>query len=672
MKNFLLSVFCLFFVATGWTQEKDKVAWRLKLKQVDVTAQRKFQDIGITRTEIDTMVLRESVINSLADILSQSTSVFIKNYGRGTLATASFRGTAPSHTQVLWNGMKINSPMLGQVDFSLIPSYFVDDLSLWHGASSVNVTGGGLGGAVTLSNKPMAGVGMDLNFIQGISSFNTYDDFLHFRYASAKWQSSTRICYVNSQNDFKYRNYNKKDFDKDGNFISYPIERNKNCKYRDLHLLQEVYYDRKDGNRFSFAGWYVDSKRGIPMLDVNYREENEAKNQQKQNTLRVVAGWDHNREKLKIAGKVGYNFDHILYTYEGEVAEGVLAEMQHASSYVHSGFISGETEYFPSEKWMLKANISGQFHFVDSWDKITATGYEKNRTEVSALATLRYRPWKRLGLAVDVREEYYGEYTPVIPAAFLDIVLWPRYEVILKSSIAKNFHYPTLNDLYFLPGGNDTLKTEKGYTYDLGMEFTVRSGEAFSLKGEVTAYDSHIDDWIVWLPTFKGFWSPVNVKKVHSYGWELKGKAAFKWGAWKLFLDANWAQTRSINHGDPMSWADESIGKQLVYIPEYSSGVIGRLEWKGFSFLYKYNYYSERFTTSSNEKATKIGHLGSYYMNDISLEKRFKIQHTAFSLKFSVYNLFDEEYVSVLSRPMARRNYGFFIGINPRWWRSGQ
>ena len=129
MKRYLLLFVCLVLFLAGFAQEKDKVAWRLKLDQVDVTAQRRFQDIGTTRTEIDTMVLRENVVNSLADILSQSTSVFIKNYGRGTLATASFRGTAPSHTQVLWNGMKINSPMLGQVDFSLIPSYFINDIS---------------------------------------------------------------------------------------------------------------------------------------------------------------------------------------------------------------------------------------------------------------------------------------------------------------------------------------------------------------------------------------------------------------------------------------------------------------------------------------------------------------------------------------------------------------
>ena len=200
--------------------------------------------------------------------------------------------------------------------------------------------------------------------------------------------------------------------------------------------------------------------------------------------------------------------------------------------------------------------------------------------------------------------------------------------------------------------------------------YTIRKSDRFSFHGEVSAYNSKIDDWIVWLPTYKGFWEPKNVKEVHSYGWELKGKVQTKFGGWTLYLDANWAQTRSINHGDPVNWADESIGKQLVYIPEYSSSIMGRLGWKGFIFTYKYNYFSERYTTSSNEMQTKIGRLGSYYMNDISLEKRFRVHPVDFTLKFSVYNLFGEEYVSVLSRPMAGRNYGFFIGINPKWGQS--
>lgn len=663
---FLISWICFFFELQA--QEKEHVAWKLKLDQVDITAQRKFQDIGVAKTKIDTVILRESVVNSIADILSQNTSIFIKNYGRGTLATASFRGTAPSHTQVLWNGMKINSPMLGQVDFSLIPSYFVDDMTLWHGASSVNVSGGGLGGAITLNTKPMEWKGTELNFIQGISSFNTYDEYLNLRYATEKWQSSTRVCYVNSRNDFKYRNISKVNIDDDGSVKDEMLtERNKNGAYRDFHFLQEFYYDLGDGNKFSLAAWLMDSKRGIPMLFTNQREENEAFNEQKETTLRLVGNWEYYRDKLKFDGKAGYNYDRILYTYDGLIGPDDRANIISTRSIVHSVFLQGEAQYVLSERLMFNAILSGNYYQVSSLDQKVAEGYDEGRTELSGLISARYRPHKRIGIAADIREEYYGQFTPVIPAAFIDIVLWPENGVILKGSVARNFRYPTLNDLYFIPGGNDSLRCEKGITYDGGIEFLLKSGDVFSFKGEITGYSSRIDDWILWLPALHGYWTPMNVKKVHSYGWELKGNVGLKFKDWMLWVNALWAQTRSINQGDPLGWTDKAIGRQLVYIPEYSSSVMGKLSWKGFTLVYKYNYFSERYTTSSNETKTKIGRLTPYYMNDISFEKQMTVGKTGLSLKLTVNNLFNEEYVSVLGHPMARRNYGFFIGIHPRW-----
>lgn len=113
----------------------------------------------------------------MADILTFNTSIFVKQYGRATLSTVAFRGTSPSHTQVTWNGMRINSPMLGMTDFSMIPSYFIDDASLLHGTSSVNEAGGGLGGAVKLSTRPADADGFNLQYTQGVGSFSTFDEF---------------------------------------------------------------------------------------------------------------------------------------------------------------------------------------------------------------------------------------------------------------------------------------------------------------------------------------------------------------------------------------------------------------------------------------------------------------------------------------------------------------
>ena len=192
--------------------QRDSTARTVDIERVEIAGVRPMKEIGVQRTVLDSALLRENISSSLADALSAGSTIFIKSYGRATLATASFRGTAPSHTQVTWNGMKMNSPMLGQVDFSLIPSYFVDDAAIYHGASSVGITGGGLGGAVTLGTKEPETPGFSMRYVQGIGSFTTFDEFLRLSYRGKRWSSSTRVLVSTSENDFRYRNYDSKQF----------------------------------------------------------------------------------------------------------------------------------------------------------------------------------------------------------------------------------------------------------------------------------------------------------------------------------------------------------------------------------------------------------------------------------------------------------------------------
>ena len=140
------------------------------------------KEIGTQQTKFDTVALKENIALSMADVLTFNSSIFVKNYGRATLSTVAFRGTSASHTQVTWNGMRINNPMLGMTDFSMIPSYFVDGSEVYHGATSVNVTGGGIGGAVELSTKQQEHRGLDLQYIQSLASFSTHDEYLRVSY----------------------------------------------------------------------------------------------------------------------------------------------------------------------------------------------------------------------------------------------------------------------------------------------------------------------------------------------------------------------------------------------------------------------------------------------------------------------------------------------------------
>ena len=88
------------------------------IETVTVVGARPMADIGIQKTVFDEELLREDVTFSLADMLAHNSPVYIKSHGRGTAATVSLRGTGASHTQVMWNGMSMNSPLFGMMDLS--------------------------------------------------------------------------------------------------------------------------------------------------------------------------------------------------------------------------------------------------------------------------------------------------------------------------------------------------------------------------------------------------------------------------------------------------------------------------------------------------------------------------------------------------------------------------
>ena len=661
-------------------QDDDDIRWYFNLSEIPIYAERPIKEIGTQLTKLDSVVLKENIALSVADVLTFNTSIFVKNYGRATLSTVAFRGTSASHTQVSWNGMKINNPMLGMTDFSMIPSYFVDDAMLLHGTSSVNETGGGLGGAVKLSTKPAQANGFGLQYIQGVGSFKTFDEFLRLTYGNEHWQTSTRIVYSSSPNDYKYRNHDKKEnvYDENMNIIDqyYPIERNRSGAFKDLHILQEAYYNTNRGDKFGLNAWYINSNRELAMLTVDYGDATEFENRQRENTFRSVLSWDHIKEDWKLAAKAGYIHTKMNYDYKRDLGNGIMAHMIQSRSKINTFYGNIEGEYYIGKKWLFTASVTAHQHFVESRDKSimqqdgneAIVGYRKGRVELTNSVSAKWRPIDRLGMSVVIREELVGnEWSPVIPAFFIDGVISKKGDVVAKASVSRNYRFPTLNDLYFMPGGNPDLKKESGWTYDAGVSFAVGKEGIYSLSGSANWFESFIHDWIIWLPTTKGFFSPDNIKDVHAYGIELKGNLDVALSKeWHLGLDGTLSWTPSINEGEPRSPADQSVGKQLPYVPEVSSTVTGRLTWKTWSFLYKWCYYSERYTMSSND-ISLTGKLPQYFMSNISLEKTVSCKWAEFSIKGAVNNLFNEEYLSVLSRPMPGINFEVFLGITPKF-----
>lgn len=55
-------------------------------------------------------------------------------------------------------------------------------------------------------------------------------------------------------------------------------------------------------------------------------------------------------------------------------------------------------------------------------------------------------------------------------------------------------------------------------------------------------------------------------------------------------------------------------------------------------------------------------------MSSVALESGLPFKWLDLQLKMAVNNLFNEDYLSVLSRPMLGINFEFFVGVTAKVW----
>ncbi len=126
----------------------------------DTLLGKEFQTLVVKDTRDVPKVFREEKINldpqqtgdQLDDFLQSQTGLHIRDYGPGQLSSITFRGMNPSQTTVYWNGVEMNSAMLGQADLSVIPLSGVNQVSVRHGNANQRDGFGGIGGSVMLSS----------------------------------------------------------------------------------------------------------------------------------------------------------------------------------------------------------------------------------------------------------------------------------------------------------------------------------------------------------------------------------------------------------------------------------------------------------------------------------------------------------------------------------------
>ena len=616
----------------------------------------KKEEAGMKKSKIDSIIIHEKINLSLSDLLSENTAVFIKDHGRGALATASFRGTAPSHTQVSWNGININSPMAGMVDFSLIPVYIIDDLDIKHGTASIADRSGGLGGSINISNRADWNNRLSGKYIQGLGSYSTFDEFLQLNAGSSKLQSKTRLYHNYSKNNFTFINRGIGIPDPQTGQIVNPVDTNDKASYKKYGLLQELYLRAGPGDIVSLRYWGQGASRSIPRATSYEGPDNSNLNRQSDTDHRLTADWKHFSERSTFELRSAYSFKELNYILEN-IVHGmgfipVIYSESRQSVFANHAAYTIET----ASGFSFNTGIDANIYSVNTRDTVSNKGYDEGRSEFSLFLSMNRQFAERLNLSIMMRRDLIDKkLSPFIPYLGFDLALVKSRAFILKGNIAGNYHHPSLNDLYWEPGGNPELLPERGYSMELGFEYQAQL-PSHRLEAGLTAYRSDIDNWILWIPGYRGYWEPINIRRVLSKGMELNLAMEGTVGAVEYRMLGTYAYTSSVNYGDTGIWGDESYGKQLVYVPLHSGNIMIKVLYRGFSLGWQHNSYSERFTTSSND-ISRRDRLYPYFMNKLSAGKEVKIGDVLLSGELSINNLFDEEYHSILYRPMPGRNY---------------
>ncbi|MCR4849151.1 MAG: TonB-dependent receptor plug domain-containing protein [Bacteroidales bacterium] len=610
----------------------------ITLNAVNVTAEgiQKEELRPLVMKKMDSLVLETKSTSTLSELLIQHSPVFIKTYGPGGISTASFRGTTASHTLVLWNGFQLNAPTLGQVDFSTIPVFLADDIDLKWGSGTSN-NSGGLGGSVNIDSKNTFGKGLILDLKQTYGSFNTWGSFVTVGYCGKKVSFRVKAYRNSSDNDFEYYN---------SALLPPKTMKQQNADFVDYGVMPEVSVMLRHGI-LSLSSWNQWNNRNLPPIMPNVGNKNTeewTRDSFSRNFLTYKLFWDGGKLQLKSAAFVENQRYYLeVHTLNPDVLITHI-NSENKALVLHQ---IADLEQRLYATWKLKAKLQ--------WDRerVNSNNYQdiKRRDMLSSYVAVEGHPVEQADLSVTARYDIVdGKSMGVFPTATFSYHFPKGFGMTLGYS--HNYRNPSLNDLYWYPGGNPDLLPENGRTVDLAFNYNLDC-QGLKLDFRTGAYASKVKNWIQWVPTSYRYWVPQNVALVFARGIENHIDFNYTHNDWKYSLSGNYVFTFTTDESENAQ-SYGNLGKQLIYIPRHHGNLFANIRWTTWDLSYTLEVTGLRNTSYADFYAYD---LPSYVLHHVALGKQFG----KFRCELRCNNFTDKDYQNVLWRPMPGRSFEIML-----------
>jgi iron complex outermembrane receptor protein len=573
---------------------------------------------------LDSLTRSETPNGTLADIIPSFTSSYIRNYGPGTLSTISIRGTSANHSALLWNGIRLSPPNIGYIDLSLIQGNYFNDISVLHGGASPMFGSGSIGASIHLENKPVFGKkGFDLAAGISAGSFGMISAEGNGEVYRNKFYSRTAFSVSDARNDFSYENFEGQK----ENLAHAAMLRG--------GFMQDFGYQVADNQYLMASAWFQYAERDIPPT----MSEDSSLAVQLDRSWRTMLVWKDFNPRNYMEAKLAYFNEFTRYTDPVPSVYSVIKTQSVAGSF--------ESTWETGKNGAVFAGTQLTYEYAD----LLYYNRPEDQENLAVYASYKQNvPVLKWEFSLNGRQEFFTGYqSPFLFSVGGEGKIWKAFSG--SFSVSRNFRAPTLNERFWVPGGNPDLAPEKSWNEEAGISFD-KKFDAASTKLGLTFYNSRVENWILWLPVTSSYWQVENAQEVWSRGIEVSGNQTFNPGAVGLFIGGSYTLSKSTNEKKLFD-LDASYKKQLIYTPLHRFIARTGALYKGFSLVLKGTYTGEVNTTKDNS-----GSLPAFFLLDAVFSKSFKLNHQyPFTIQLNANNILNKEYQVTPYRPMPGFNF---------------
>lgn len=582
---------------------------------------------------VDSSKLAINRFSTLADFLQYQAPIAFKSYGAGQLSSISFRGTSSNHTALLWNGININFPSLGQTDFSTVPVSGFDEMSVQFGSSASCVGTDAVGGSILLRSTPdFRKNGLQFNIGTKVESSRNYSLQIGGKYAqilSENWKFSGKTLLYGSvvNNDFGTEPIQNKSGQR------YNVEPAQTLQ---KGLIQDIYFQQKNGNSVSFNTWITENNLVIQPDNIKISEVTNTK------AFRSLLSYQIGKTLLKsgfIRDITDYGVGENLNPSHTEI-DRYIVRVEHDFSWIKD-----------CQKG-TNLKIGSEFvHYDAKVDSYSSSSIQENRYDIYAL--LRYQFSMNLSASVNLRQAFVTKFNPPFTPSFgveYTVFRSPNWKITLPVNVAFSYRVPTLNERYWAKLGNPDIKPEKGFNKEMGIDF-VQNENNRNTKFGVAFFHNLIDNWTYWNPD-KGY-RVENLQQVLSKGIELDLGINRQFSKTNFKLDLQYAYTNASQQKAFGAYTSDILGKQLIYVPRHvvSSTVSVNYQNIGFNVQQQFN----------SARAVTFDHSGypfpPFYLLNTQLFYKHIFKNNQFDFAFQTNNLTNTLYPNLKKNAMPMRSF---------------